>query len=42
MHGNEKMTQMDIFYHEMNYTSKGTVDATFGGTFRRKSVEEAA
>ena len=22
MHGIEKITQMDIFYHEMNYTSK--------------------
>ena len=27
MHGIEQMTQMDIFYHAMNYTSKGTVDA---------------
>ena len=35
------MTQMDIFYHAMNYTSKGTVDATSGGAFRRKSTEEA-
>ena len=40
MHGIEKMTQMDIFYHAMNYTSKGTVDAS-RGAFRRKSVEEA-
>ena len=36
MYGIEQMTQMDIFYHAMNYTSKGTVDATFGGAFRRK------
>ena len=35
------MTQMDIFYHAINYTSKGTVDAAFGRAFRRKSVEEA-
>ena len=35
------MTQMDIFYHAMNYTSKGIVDAASGGTFKRKSVEEA-
>ena len=32
---------MDIFYHAMNYTSKGTVDAASGGAFRRKSVGEA-
>ena len=41
MHGFEQMTQMDIFYHAMNYTLKGTVDAASGGAFRRKSVEEA-
>ena len=41
MHGIEKMTQMDIFYHSMNFTSKGTVDADFVGAFRIKSVEEA-
>ena len=41
MHGIEQITQMDIFYHFMNYTSKGTMDAAFGGAFRRKSVEEA-
>ena len=32
---------MDIFYHAMNYTSKGTMDAASGGEFRRKSAEEA-
>ena len=32
---------MDILYHAMNYSSKGTVDAAFGGTFKRKSVEVA-
>ena len=32
---------MDILYHAMNYTSKGTVDITSRGAFRRKSVEEA-
>ena len=41
MHGIEQKTQMDIFYHAMNYTSKGIVDAASGGAFRRKSVEEA-
>ena len=35
------MTQMDIFYHAMNYTSKVTVDAASGDAFKRKSVEEA-
>ena len=34
-------TQMDIFYHSMNYTSKGIIDATCCGAFKRKNVEEA-
>ena len=41
MHGIEKMTRMDIFYHAKNYTSKGTMDVAFGGAFKRKSAEEA-
>ena len=41
MHEIEKMTQMDIFYHAMNYTSKGIVDTASGGAFRRKRAEEA-
>ena len=41
MHGIEKMTQMDLFYHAMNYSSKGIVDAASGGAFRRKNAEEA-
>ena len=41
MHGIKKMTQMDIFYHAMNYTSKGIIDAACCGVFKRKSVEEA-
>ena len=41
MHGIEQMTQMDIFYHAMNYSSKGIVDAVFGSAFKRKSAEEA-
>ena len=41
MHGIEQMTQMDIFYHAMNYSSKGIVDAASGSAFKRKSVEEA-
>ena len=40
MHGIEEMTQMDIFYHAMNYTSKGIIDATCCGAFKRKSAEE--
>ena len=41
MHGIEQMTQMDIFYHAMNYKSKGIMDVAFGGAFRRKSADEA-
>ena len=40
MHGIEQMTQNDIFYHAMNYSSNGTVDTASGGAFRRKSAEE--
>ena len=28
MHGIDLTTQMDIFYHAMNYTSKGIIDAS--------------
>ena len=31
---------MDIFYHPMNYSSKGIIDAAYCGAFKRKSVEE--
>ena len=41
MHRIEKITQIDIFYHAMNYTLKGILDVTSGGAFRRKDVEEA-
>ena len=41
MHGIEQMTQMDIFYHTMNYSSNGIIDAAFGGAFKRKSSEES-
>ena len=40
MHGIKQMTQMDIFYHVMNYSSKGTIDVASGGALRRKSAEE--
>ena len=39
MHGIEQMTQMDIFYHAMNYTSKGIIDAAYYGAFKRKSAK---
>ena len=32
---------MDIFYHAMNYTSKGIIDASCYGDFKRRSAEEA-
>ena len=41
MHGIDLKTQMDIFYHSMNYTSKGIKDAAYGRAFRRRRVEEA-
>ena len=41
MHGIDLTTQMDIFYHAMNYTSKGIIDASSCGGFKRRSVEEA-
>ena len=41
MHGIDLTTQMDIFYHAMNYTSKGIIDAAYYGAFKRKSVEVA-
>ena len=41
MHGIDLITQIDIFYHSMNYTSKGIIDAACCGAFKRKSAEEA-
>ena len=32
---------MDIFYHAMNYASKGIIDALCCGDFKRRSEEEA-
>ena len=40
MHEIDLTTQMDIFYHAMNYTSKGIIDASCCGGFKR-SVDEA-
>ena len=41
MHGIDLTTQMDIFYHAMNYTSKGIIDASCCGAFKRINAEEA-
>ena len=41
MHGIDLTIEMDIFYHAMNYTSNGIIDATCYGAFKRKSAEEA-
>ena len=41
MHGLDLKTQMDIFYHSMNDTSKGIIDASCCGAFKIKSAEEA-
>ena len=41
MYGIDLTTQMDIFYHAMNYTSKGIIDAACSGAFKRNIVEEA-
>ena len=41
MHRIDQIMQMDVFYHAMNNTSKGIIDAACCGAFKRKSVEEA-
>ena len=41
MHGIDLTTQMDIFYHSMNYISKGIIDAVCYGAFKRKIADEA-
>ena len=41
MHGFDLKTQMDIVYHSLNDTSKGIIDASCCGAFKRKSAEEA-
>ena len=32
---------MDIFYHVMNYASKGIIDASYCRAFKRRNAEEA-
>ena len=41
MHEIDLKTQMDIVYHALNDTSKGIIDASCCGAFKRKSDEEA-
>ena len=41
MHGIDLTTQMDIFYHAMNYASKGIIDASYCRDFKRRNAEEA-
>ena len=41
MHVIDLTTKMDIFYHAMNYDSKGIIDASCYGAFKRRSAEEA-
>ena len=41
MHGIDLTTRMDIFYHAMNYASKGIIDASCCGAFKKRSTEEA-
>ena len=41
MHRIHLTTEMDIFYHAMNYASKGIIDASCCGAFKRRNVEEA-
>ena len=40
LHGIYLPTQMDIFYHAMNYISKGIIVASYCGAFKRRSAEE--
>ena len=41
MNGIDLTTQMDIFYHAMNYASKGIIDASCCEAFKRRNAEEA-
>ena len=41
MHGIDQITQMVIFYHVMNYSSKGIIDVACYGAFKRNSDKEA-
>ena len=41
MHGIDLTTHMDIFYHAINYASKGIIDASCCGAFKRRNAKEA-
>ena len=41
MHDIDQINHIDIFYHAMNYSSKGIIDAACCGAFKKKSAEEA-
>ena len=41
MHGIDLKTQMDIVYHSLNDTSKGIIDVSCCGAFKRKNAEDA-
>ena len=41
MHGIDQITQMDIFYHALNYASIGIIDGSCYGAFERKCAKEA-
>ena len=41
MCGIDQITQMDIFYYEMNYFTKRIIDVACCGAFKRKSTEDA-
>ena len=41
MHGIDFTTHMEIFYHAMNYSSKGIIDASCCEVFKKRSAEEA-
>ena len=41
MCGIDQITQMDIFYHAMNYTSKGIIDTACYRAFKKNSAKEA-
>ena len=41
MHGIYHTTQMNIINHAMNYASKGIIDASYCGAFKRRNAEEA-
>ena len=41
MHVIDLTTQMDIFYHAMDYASKGIIYASICGAFKKRSEKEA-